>query len=184
MPLEKRRRAVGFQGGDRDMRTRARFLFMAVIISVAAVACGRASQKDINSALHITPTATLSAAQIVTSTAAAVEKEATRTAAIAALSSPGAENNSNASLAAAGDVAAGQTQFLNRCQSCHRPAGNGRGPALTGAKAKPITLTDEQIRDLIRTGKGHSTPPGPYSTVDISDRNVINIIAYIRDGNP
>ena len=72
------------------MRTRARFFFMAVIISVAAVACGRASQNDINSALHITPSPTLSAAEIVTSTAAAVEKEATRQAAIAALSSPGA----------------------------------------------------------------------------------------------
>lgn len=165
------------------MRTRARFFFMAVIISFAAAACGRASQKDIDSALHITPTATLSADQIVTSTAVAAAKEATRQAAIAALSSPGAGNDSNVSLAAAGDVAAGQTQFLNRCQACHRPAGNGRGPALTGAQAKPIALTDEQLRELIRTGKGHSTPPGAYSTVDISDRNLINIIAYIRDVN-
>lgn len=163
------------------MRTRAKLVFMTMLVALVAVACGRASTADINAALHITPTPTLSADAIMTGTSVAIGRDATRQAAIAEISSPGAQNG-NFSLAAAGDVVAGQTQFLNLCQSCHRPAGNGRGPALTGAKAKPITLTDEQIRDLMRTGKGHSTPPGPYSAVDISDRNVINIIAYIRDG--
>ena len=166
------------------MRTRAKLLLMTVAVALAAVACGRASQSDIESALHITPTATLSADAIMTGTSVAIVKEATRQAAIAALASPGSGNNANISLAAAGDVVAGQTQFLNRCQACHRPAGNGRGPALTGAKATHLTLTDEQIRDLIRTGKGHSVPPGPYTTVDISDTNVINIIAYIRANAP
>jgi mono/diheme cytochrome c family protein len=166
------------------MRTRARFLFMLACVALAAAACGRASQSDIDAALHITPTATLSADAIVTSTAVAAIKDATRQAAIAALTSPGAGNDANVSLAAAGDVVAGQSAFMNRCQACHRPAGNGRGPALTGAKAKPITLTDEQIRDLIRTGKGHANPPGAYTTVDIPDSNVINIIAYIRANNP
>ena len=165
------------------MRTPARLILMAILISVAAVACGRASKSDIDSALHITPTPTFSAGVILTSTAEAVAREATRQAAIAALSSPGSGDNASVSLAAAGDVAAGQTQFLNRCQACHRPAGNGRGPALTGASAKPITLSDEQLRDLIRTGAGHANPPGAYTTIDISDRNLINIIAYLRDGN-
>jgi len=156
---------------------------MALLISVAAVACGRASKGAIDSALHITPTPTFSADQIITSTAAAISKEATHQAAIAALASPGGGNNGNVSLAAAGDVALGQTLFSNICLACHRATGAGRGPALTGANAKPITLTDEQLRDLIRTGKGHATPPGAYSAIDISDRNLINIIAYIRDGN-
>jgi mono/diheme cytochrome c family protein len=165
------------------MRTRAKFLIMLVAVALAAAACGRASQSDIDAALHITPTATLSAGAIMTGTAEAAIKEATRQAAIAALASPGGENG-NVSLAAAGDVTAGQSQFMNRCQACHRPAGNGRGPALTGAKAAHITLTDEQLRDLIRTGKGHANPPGAYTEIDISDRNVINIIAYIRANNP
>jgi len=164
------------------MRTRVRFLFMTVIIAIAAVACGRASKDDINAALNITPSPTFSAAEIVTSTAMAISKEATHAAALADLASPGANTGGNFSLAAAGDVTAGKTQFLNLCQSCHRPTGKGRGPALAGASAKPITLTDGQLRDLLRSGKGHSSPPGAYTTSDISDRNLINIIAYIRDG--
>src|SRR5829696_2800462 len=52
-----------------SMRTRLTFLVATLGIAVIAVACGRASQADIDSALGITPTATLSADQIATGTA-------------------------------------------------------------------------------------------------------------------
>jgi mono/diheme cytochrome c family protein len=161
------------------MRTRLAFLVMTVSIAVIAVACGRASQTDIDMALGITPTPTFSAAAILTSTAEAGSAAATKQAAIAALASPGGQG-ANVDLASAGDVTQGRVQFQIRCQQCHQPSGKGAAVALAGPGNAATKYTDAQLRDLVRTGVGHAQPPGPLNTTAISDRQLINIIAFIR----
>jgi mono/diheme cytochrome c family protein len=123
----------------------------------------------------------LSIAQIATGTSEAALEAQTRTAAIAQLSSPGAGGGSPVSLAAAGDVVQGKTQFQIRCARCHNPSGSGSAPSLAGPGNPSTALSDQQIFDLVRTGEGHASPPGPLTTVTISDRQLINIIAFIRD---
>ena len=162
------------------LRTRLSFLVMCALVGVIAVACGRASKEDIDSALGITPTATLSEQQVADSTAAAASREETRAAAQAALSSPGA-NGGPVDLASAGNPTLGRTQFLQRCQTCHRPGGAGPAPELKGPDNPTVALSDQQIVDLIRTGVGHATPPGPLTEIDISQKQMIDILAFIRD---
>lgn len=150
------------------MRARALLLVMTIGIAIVAVACGRASESDINSALGITPSPTQSAAEIGTSTAAAA---AAQTAAAAAAASPGA--------VALGDITQGETQFNIFCAQCHKPDGSGRGPALAGAESPAKGMTDEQLTDLIRNGTNHD-PPGAYKTTEISDKQITNINTYIH----
>jgi mono/diheme cytochrome c family protein len=152
------------------MRTRALLLVMTIGIAVIAVACGRASESDINSALGITPSPTQSAEEIATTTAQAAALAATGTAA-ASSGSPGA--------VAQGDIVQGEQQFGIWCQQCHRPDGSGRGPALAGPDSPAAGMTDEEITDLIRNGTNHD-PPGNYETHEISDRQIVNIVAYIH----
>jgi mono/diheme cytochrome c family protein len=162
-----------------QLRARLSFLVMCGIVAVVAVACGRASQDDINNALQITVTATLSDQQIADNTAVAVADQATRDAAQAALSSPGA-NGGPVDLASAGNPLMGRTAFLQRCQGCHKPAGGGIGPALAGPDNPAVALTDQQLVDLLRTGEGHASPPGPLSEVDVNEAQMVDIIAFIR----
>jgi mono/diheme cytochrome c family protein len=152
------------------MRTRALLLVMTIGIAAIAVACGRASESDINSALGITPSPTQSAEEIATATAQAAEVAATRTAGVAS-GSPGA--------VAQGDIVQGQQQFGIWCQQCHRPDGSGRGPVLAGPDSPAAGMTDEEITDLIRNGTNHD-PPGNYETFELSDRQIVNIVAYIH----
>jgi mono/diheme cytochrome c family protein len=160
------------------MRTRLSLLVIVLGVAAVAVACGRASDDDVLSALGITPTATMSAEQMSTSTAVAVADQETRTAAMAEIEAGGA---SPVSLAAAGDVVQGKTQFQIRCLRCHQPTGTGAGPSLAGPGNAATLLSDQEIVDLVRTGEGHAAPPGPLNEVTISDRQMINILAYIRD---
>jgi mono/diheme cytochrome c family protein len=153
------------------MRGRALFLVMTIGIAIVAVACGRASESDINSALGITPSPTESAEQMATSSAQAAIADVTRTAAAASAGSPGA--------VALGDITAGEAQFNIFCAQCHKPDGSGRGPALAGAESPAKGMTDEQLTDLIRNGTNH-TPPGAYKTTEISDKQITNINAYIH----
>jgi len=163
----------------KQARTRLSFLAMCGLITVIAVACGRASQDEIYEALNITPTPTLSDQQIADNTAIAIAEEETRTAAQAALSSPGAEGGS-VDLAAAGNPVMGRTSFLQRCQSCHRPGGAGPAPELSGPNNPAVALSDQEIVDLLRTGEGHAAPPGPFSEVDLRQQQLIDILAFIR----
>jgi mono/diheme cytochrome c family protein len=160
------------------MRTRLSLLVVTIGIAVVAAACGRASETDILSALGITPTATLSSEQAATSTAAAISGLETRTAAQASIDSG---SGSPVALAEAGDVAQGKIQFQLRCLNCHRVAGTGTAPALVGPANPAVPISDQGIFDLVRTGEGHAVPPGPLTVVTISDRQLINIIAFIRD---
>ena len=143
------------------MRTRLTFLVATLGIALIAVACGRASRADIDSALGITPTATLSAEQIATGTASAALAQS--------------------SGAVTGDVMQGRTQYQLRCLNGHRPNNVVNAPVLSGPDNPAVALSDEQLITLVRTGQGHSTPPGPLSEVTISESQLINIIAFIRD---
>jgi mono/diheme cytochrome c family protein len=156
------------------------FLVMCAIVGVVAVACGRASKEEIDSALGITPTATLSQQQVAENTAAAVSQEETRAAAQASLSSPGADGGP-VDLAAAGNATAGRINFLQRCQTCHRPGGAGPAPELAGPDNPSVALSDQEIVDLVRTGEGHASPPGPLTEVDISEQQMLDILAFIRE---
>jgi mono/diheme cytochrome c family protein len=152
------------------MRGRASLLVMTIGVAIVAVACGRASQKEIDQALDITPTATLSPDDIATSTARAVAQASARAA--AAAGSPGA-------VAALGDAIEGERQFGRWCMQCHRPDGSGRAQSLAGPSSGAAALSDAQIADLIRNGTNH-TPPGPYRDFQITNQRVADIIAYLR----
>ena len=145
-----------------------------VLIGVASIvllvaACGRASEAEINQALGITPSPTLSAERLATGTAAAQAAAATRAAAAA---SPG----SGGQVAAVGDVSRGSRQFTTWCFNCHGPAGAVKllEPGGPGA-----AVTAENLLPLLRDAPGHAVPPGPYTTTEIPDAAVADLAAYI-----
>ncbi len=150
------------------MRRRASIVVTVVFLALFAVACGRASEVEINQALGITPTPTLSGEQIAASTAAA---SATTAARLAAASSPGAE--------ALGDVAAGKRQFNTWCTGCHGPG--GAGPDILSPGSPGAAVTADSMQALIRDGTGHATPPGAYRPTEISDKQIKDITAYLLD---
>ena len=151
------------------MPVRRRFTFLVTLVSVALVgaACGRASEEQINQALGITPTATMSAEQIASATEAA---SATAAARELALASPGA--------AALGDVTQGARQFQTWCSGCHGPGGIGpdiRSPGSAGA-----SVTADSLLPLVREGEAHD-PPGPYLATEITDGQIADIAAYLNE---
>lgn len=159
-------------------RGRLSMLIVTGGLAVVLVACGRASPADIDAALGITPTATLSAEQIAQGTEQAVASEETRTAAQASIASPAA--GQDVQLSAAGNPALGGNTFRLRCLGCHGVADTPRGPSLTGPDNPSVALSDQQLFDLVRTGEGHASPPGAFSTSDITDRQLVDVLAYIR----
>lgn len=165
----------------RRTRQQGTFLVAAVVVAVLAVACGRASEAEINQALGITPTATASAEQLATGTAAAAATSDARTAVAAAPAiSPKAGESPAAAAAAAvaGDVTRGRVQFLTNCQGCHGPAGNGGN--LLAAGGAGATMAFESVLPLIREGTGHPVPPGPYPATRLSDSNIRDLVAFVR----
>ena len=153
---------------DRMNAVLRRLTTLVSVISIAllAAACGRATQEQINQALGITPTPTMSAAQIASATAATSATSAAREVAAA---SPGA--------AALGDVTAGSRQFNTWCSGCHGPG--GAGPDILAPGSPGATVTADSLLPLIREGEGH-TPPGPYKPTEISDKQIADIAAYLR----
>ena len=146
---------------------RQRFSLLASITTVIifATACGRATEDQINQALGITPTATQQTELASTSGTAAGAGTA-QTGGI----SPVAE--------VLGDVTKGKRQFGTWCAGCHGPGGAGpdiRSPGTAGS-----SVTAESLLPLVRQGTGHSTPPGPYKSTEISDSQVADIAAYLR----
>lgn len=142
-------------------------MFTLVAVALVSAACGRATEDQINQALGITPTATLSAEQIASATEAA---SATAEARLLAASSPGA--------VAQGDVTQGSRQFNTWCSGCHGPGGAGpdiRSPGSPGASVSAASLLS-----LIREGTGHPSPPGPYLPTEITDGQVADIAAYLN----
>jgi len=156
------------------MRKRGSILavtFLSVLIVV--VACGRASEDEINDALGIVPTATLSDQQIAQATESA-------NAAASAIAAGGSPSAGDVAAIPVGDIRLGQQQFQFQCVACHQANGSGRGPALIGPTSPITDMTDAELFALVRDGTGH-TGQQPVSTVRLSDKQLASIIAYIRD---
>lgn len=151
------------------MLKRLGLMTTVVTVALTLAACGRATEEQINQALGITPTATMSAEQIAESTAAASATSAARE---LALASPGASSG-----VTAGDVTAGMRQFNTWCIGCHGPGGAGPdvlSPGSPGSSVDPATL-----QAMIRDGEGH-TPPGPYKPTELSDKQIVDLAAYLH----
>jgi len=147
---------------------RQRFSLLLTIASVVliATACGRATPDQINQALGITPTPTQEA--LLASASGTATNSGT-----AQSGSGGASP-----VVALGDVTKGKRQFNTWCAGCHGPAGPGpdiRSPGSAGA-----SVTAESLTPLIRSGKGHPTPPGPFKPTEISNSQIADIAAYLR----
>ena len=150
----------------RAVRQRFTLLVTVVAIALVAAACGRATEDQINQALGITPTPTLSAEQIASATEAA---SATAAARLLAASSPDA--------VALGDVTQGSRQFNTWCSGCHGPG--GAGPDILSPGSPGASVTADSLLPLIREGVGHAAPPGPYRVTELSDDQILDIAAYL-----
>ncbi len=151
----------------KPVRGRSTLLLTLVAIALVGAACGRATEDQINQALGITPTATSSAEEIAAAAKAASATAATR---LLAASSPGA--------VALGDVTQGSRQFNTWCSGCHGPG--GAGPDILSAGSPGSTVTAESLLPLVREGIGHSDPPGPYRSTEITDKQIADIAAYLN----
>jgi mono/diheme cytochrome c family protein len=74
----------------------------------------------------------------------------------------------------AGDPTRGQAVFARYCNACHPGGAQGSGPSLI--QRMPHT-SDEEVRDAVRGGRGRMPP---YTTDQISDSELTDLIAYLR----
>ncbi len=141
----------------RQIRRRGYVLATIVLVAMVA-ACGRATEEQIDQALGITPTPTQDAAAIAQATEAAS-------------ASPADEN--------AGTAALGRTRFQFTCQTCHSAAGSA--PDLLEPGGPWSTIDYATLYPILREGEGHSPQPGPYQTFQLTDADIANIGAFIRE---
>ena len=153
-------------------RGRAATLFASIAVAVVMVACGRASEEEINLALGVTPTPTQSAEQVAAGTERAASGAATREAQLAAGGTPVAGE-----LALLGDVTRGRTQFSLWCMQCHGPS--AQAPDLTAPDGPLATLDPTSLLAFVRDGSGHQPRPGPIPSFRVSDQNIADIYAYL-----
>ena len=95
-------------------------------------------------------------------------------------------NSLLAGTGAHGDVGAGKNVFLNKCALCHGPDAKGKMmpalgqvPDLTDA-ALQARLSDDQIRAIVKQGKGKMPPLGD----SLSAKEVMDVAAYVRSLGP
>src|SRR5665811_1503361 len=128
---------------------------------VFVVACGRATNQEINQALGIPPTPTVDATQMALATDVAVASPA---------------NDETLGIASAG-----ATTFQFNCQICHAPGGGGAAPDLLAAGGIGADIDYATLYPILREGVGHSPSPGPYAEFRLTDDDIANIGAYIRE---
>jgi mono/diheme cytochrome c family protein len=161
-------------------RRRGTWLIAVIGLATLAVSCGRATEDDINSALGITPTATMSAEQQATATVQAAAN-ATQAAAVASGASPADAALADTNLAALGNVMLGRTGFAVQCQRCHSPGGTGPAPALAGPESPAVALNDVQLYNLIADGENHGADVGgPGALATLTDKQIYDLIAFVR----
>lgn len=68
----------------------------------------------------------------------------------------------------------GAAVFMRNCNVCHPGGGKGSGPSVI---ERAPTLSDEQLRALVRHGKDRMPP---YSPNVISDAQLTELVAYMR----
>ncbi len=149
-----------------SVRRRFSLLLVIAAVVVVASACGRATEEQINQALDITPTPTHEA----------LLASASGTASGVGTAQSGAGGASP--VVALGDVTKGKRQFSTWCAGCHSPA--GPGPDIRAPGSAGNSVTAESLMPLIREGKGHPTPPGPFKPTEISNSQIADIAAYLR----
>ncbi|MCC6704752.1 MAG: cytochrome c [Thermomicrobiales bacterium] len=160
----------------RNGRHRAYWLIAIVSLATFAVACGRATEADINAALGITPTPTMSTDDIATATA-----EAAANATRVAEGGEDAAAQDTTNLASLGNAMIGRTTFLSNCTGCHVANGSGVAPPLPGANGLAAPLTDTQLYNTIRDGANHGADiGGPGAKANLTDKQIYDMIAFIR----
>lgn len=144
-------------------RFRRRSSVLGIIgIVLFVVACGRATEQQIDQALGITPPPTVDAtevAQLAASAVNATPEEVDETLGIAS---------------------AGATTFQFNCQICHAPGGGGTAPDLLASGGIGANIDYATLYPILRDGEGHSPSPGPYPEFRITDDDIADIGAYIR----
>ncbi len=73
-----------------------------------------------------------------------------------------------------GDPVAGKAVFDKSCNACHPAGGKGLGPSL---KRSDYTGTADDIRQVVRQGKGTMMPP--FGPGVISDKDLEDLITYM-----
>lgn len=149
-----------------SVRQRFSLLLTIAAVVLVATACGRATEEQINQALGITPTPTQEA----------VLASASGTATGAGTAQSGTGGASP--VVALGDVTQGKRQFTTWCAGCHGPA--GPGPDIRAPGSAGSTASVESLTPLIRDGKGHPKPPGPFKPTEISNSQIADLAAYLR----
>lgn len=93
----------------------------------------------------------------------------------------------NAQPTAKGDPRLGKLWFKQICSSCHGPKGNGYAAGGTGTaigKAGFLSkVTDGYIRETIKVGRSNTRMrsfQGPAALADLSNREIDDIITYLR----
>lgn len=158
---------------------RAVGLLTILTVAMFAVACGRATDDEINQALGITPTATASVDQLATSSAVAVVTRDARTAAaVTGLANLGGSPAAVESVAVIGDVSRGRSQFTLRCALCHNPGGKGGNLLAVGGPGASASYDD--WLPMIRDGTGHPKPPGPFPPSVLTDRQLQDLVAFVE----
>lgn len=150
-----------------QVRRRASALFAIVAAVIVLMACGRATDEQIDQALGITPTATIDPTVSAEETAAAE----------AAAASPGTAEG-GAAPAPAGNPTLGKSKYSFSCAVCHRVGGGGSAPDLLASGEAGGAITYDELTSVIREGANH--PPGPYETFEVTDADIANILAYLQ----
>jgi mono/diheme cytochrome c family protein len=145
-------------------------LISIVIVAIVLMACGRATEEQIDQALGITPTATIDPTVSANETATAEAAEL-------AVGSPG--SGSAVPVAVTGNPTLGKSKFQFVCLMCHKVGGTGTAPDLIAPGGVGAGLTMEELTVIIREGTGH--PPGPYADFQVTDADMANILAYILE---
>ena len=136
-------------------------VLVTIAILLFVVACGRATEEQIEQALGITPEPT------------ADPEEATSVTDVAAADASTPANSNE------GVAALGRSKFQFNCQTCH--SASGSAPDLLAPGGVGADLDYATLYAILREGEGHSPAPGPYETFVLTDADIANIGAYIRE---
>ena len=153
-----------------QVRSRGFGLVSIAIVAIVLIACGRATDEQIDQALGITPTSTIDPTVSSNETATAEAAEL-------AVGSPG--SGSAVPVVATGNPVLGKSKFQFVCLMCHKVGGTGTAPDILAPGGAGAGTTMNELTVIVREGKDH--PPGPYADFQVTDADIANILAYILE---